>query len=217
MGLIEDFKSGKYNLVLFGIIFALIFYQFWLKDTKEPMADVTSLTEDKIKELIYKTYLIDVTAIKNLSDIAKELQSNKGLTIPGDLTIKGKLIAGGEISNNSFSLSGLNNSVNAARNEFSNNLNNTVTATRNELNNTITNTRNQIFGILDTKYDKSGGPISGDVRINGYLTGNNFTMHTGGGNTIQTQGGTGQFIANGRVYFGAGACHGNTSRWGACP
>ena len=90
-------------------------------------------------------------------------------------------------------------------------------STRNELNNTINNTRSQIFGILDTKYDKSGGPISGDVRINGHLTGNNFTMHTGGGNTIQTQGGTGQFIANGRVYFGAGACHGNTSRWGACP
>ncbi len=217
MGLLEDLKSGKYNLVLFGIIFVLIFYQFWVKDTKEPMADVTSLTEDKIKELIYKTYLIDVTAIKNLSDIAKELQSDKGLTIPGDVNIKGKLSAGGEISNNSFSLSGLNNSVNAARNEFNNNLNNTVNAARNDFNNTITNTRNQILGILDTKYDKSGGQISGDVNITGHLTGTNLTMNTGGGWAIHTQGGSGQFVTQNGVYFGAGACHGIGGRFGACP
>ncbi len=90
MGLLEDLNSGKYNLILFGIIFIFIFHQYWNKKS-EPMADVGSLTEDKIKELIYKTYLIDVTAIKNLSDIATELQKDKGLTIPGDLTIKGKL------------------------------------------------------------------------------------------------------------------------------
>ncbi len=90
MGLLEDLSSGKYNLILIGILFIFVFHQYWNKNL-EPMADVTSLTEDKVKELIYKTYLIDVTAIKNLSDIATELQKDKGLTIPGDLTIKGKL------------------------------------------------------------------------------------------------------------------------------
>ena len=54
------------------------------------MAEVEPLTEDKVKELIYKTYLIDVTAIKNLSDIAVQLQAGS-LTVPGNLTIKGEL------------------------------------------------------------------------------------------------------------------------------
>ena len=88
MGLLEDLNSGKYNLILFGIIFFFIFHQYWNKNS-ESMADVASLTEDKIKELIYKTYLIDVTAIKNLSDVANKLQAG-GLTIPGDLTVSGK-------------------------------------------------------------------------------------------------------------------------------
>ena len=54
------------------------------------MGDVAQLTEEKVKELIYKTYLIDVTAIKNLSDIAVQLQAGS-LTVPGNLTIKGEL------------------------------------------------------------------------------------------------------------------------------
>ena len=54
------------------------------------MANVEPLTEDKVKELIYKTYLIDISAIKNLSDIANQLQAG-GLTVPGNLTIKGEL------------------------------------------------------------------------------------------------------------------------------
>ncbi len=91
MGLLENLSSGKYNLILIGILFVFVFHQYWNKNL-EPMADVTSLTEDKVKELIYKTYLIDVTAIKNLSDIATELNNKKdGLTIPGDVTIKGNL------------------------------------------------------------------------------------------------------------------------------
>ncbi len=90
MGLLEDLNSGKYNLVLIVILFIFVFHQYWNKNT-ESMADVAPLTEDKIKELIYKTYLIDVAAIKNLSDISTQLQAG-GLTVPGNLTIKGELI-----------------------------------------------------------------------------------------------------------------------------
>jgi len=89
MGLLEDLNSGKYNFVLIVILFIFVFHQYWNKNS-ESMADVASLTEDKIKELIYKTYLIDVTAIKNLSDVANKLQAG-GLTIPGDLTVSGNL------------------------------------------------------------------------------------------------------------------------------
>jgi len=53
MGLLEDLSSGKYNLILFGILFIFIFNQYWNKNN-ESMADVATLTEDKIKELIYK-------------------------------------------------------------------------------------------------------------------------------------------------------------------
>ncbi len=90
MGLLEDLNSGKYNLVLIVVLFIFVFHQYWNKNN-ESMADVAPLTEDKIKELIYKTYLIDVTAIKNLSDISAQLQAG-GLTVPGNLTIKGELI-----------------------------------------------------------------------------------------------------------------------------
>ena len=104
MGLLEDLNSGKYNLVLFGIVFIFIFHQYWNKNS-EPMADVSSLTEDKVKELIYKTYLIDVTSIKNLSDISTQLLNEKGdLTIPGNLTIKGKLNVSETTTINDFNL-----------------------------------------------------------------------------------------------------------------
>jgi hypothetical protein len=91
MGLLEDLSSGKYNLILFGILFIFIFNQYWNKNN-ESMADVATLTEDKIKELIYKTYLIDVTAIKNLSDVANKLQAG-GLTVPGNLTVSGTVLS----------------------------------------------------------------------------------------------------------------------------
>ena len=49
-----------------------------------------SLDKSKVKQMIKEAYNIDIEAIRNLSDVSKELQ-NGGLTIPGDLTIKGKL------------------------------------------------------------------------------------------------------------------------------
>jgi hypothetical protein len=52
----------------------------------ESMADVSVDIEDTIRQV----YLVDVEAIRNLSNIATQLQAG-GLTIPGDLTIKGKL------------------------------------------------------------------------------------------------------------------------------
>jgi len=49
--------------------------------------------DDKIKKLINSIYKAYVQAIRNLADISVKLQDNKGVTLPGDLTIEGKLIS----------------------------------------------------------------------------------------------------------------------------
>ena len=43
-----------------------------------------------VDERVNQIYLTDIDAIRNLSNVSKKLQSG-GLTIPGDLTVKGKL------------------------------------------------------------------------------------------------------------------------------
>ncbi len=87
MGLLEDLNSGKYNLVMIGILFIFAFHQYWNKNT-EQMADVANL--DQIKEAVKQVYMADVEAIRNLSNVATQLQAG-GLTIPGDLTVKGNI------------------------------------------------------------------------------------------------------------------------------
>jgi len=79
----------KIDLIFLIVLGMIIFYVF-ITNKIESMADVGQLTEDRVKELIYQTYLMDVTAIKNLSDVAVKLQSG-GLTIPGNLTVQGEL------------------------------------------------------------------------------------------------------------------------------
>ncbi len=94
MTLLEEISSGKYNLILFGILFIFMFHQYWSKNT-EPMADVGNL--DQIKEAVKQVYMADVESIRNLSNVATQLQAG-GLTIPGDLTVKGKLKTSGELN-----------------------------------------------------------------------------------------------------------------------
>ena len=71
-------------------IFVILFIFFYFKNEifclkKEKFTDT-----NQIAEAINNKYKIDVDAIRNLSEVAKELQS-EGLTIPGDLKVKGKL------------------------------------------------------------------------------------------------------------------------------
>ncbi len=75
------------NKVLIAICFILIGYLFYNQgQMKESMADVSPDIKDAIKQI----YNADVEAIRNLSNVATQLQAG-GLVIPGDLTIKGKL------------------------------------------------------------------------------------------------------------------------------
>ena len=91
MGIFEDLNTGKYNLILFVIIFLLIFHQYFNNGTKEHMADVSST---QIADAVKKYYLADVEAIRNLSNIATQLQAS-GLTVPGNLNTKGQINAQG--------------------------------------------------------------------------------------------------------------------------
>jgi hypothetical protein len=224
MGLLTDLNSGKYNFILILILFIFMFHQYWCASSnaksikrcqcKEPMSNISN----DIREAVKQVYLADVQAIRNLSEVASKLQRDNNLILPGNLTVtgqinaNGQIIAGGEIRNNSFSLSGLNTKIDNTNTSLSN----SITSNVNSINKNITNQVNIINNNLSKKYDKSGGTISGDVKITGYLTGTNFTMNTGSGRTIQTLGNQGQFLANGSVYFGAGACHGNTGAFGSC-
>jgi len=97
MGLLEDLNSGKYNLVLFSILFIFIFHQYWdsskfarfmrrsqCKETKEPMTNVSN----DIKEAVKQVYLADVEAIRNLSDIATKINAGT-FVFPGNLNVTG--------------------------------------------------------------------------------------------------------------------------------
>jgi hypothetical protein len=81
-------KYDFYFLFLIVGIFAWVYFSF----PNEHMTDVS--VTDPIKQAVKQLYMADVEAIRNLSNIATQLQKD-GLTVPGKLTIKDVL----EISN----------------------------------------------------------------------------------------------------------------------
>ena len=95
MGLLEDLNTGKYNLILFIVLFVLAFHQYFFKLTKEPMVQehMADVSETQIASAVKKYYLADVEAIRNLSNIATQLQAG-GLTCPGSLIVPKDLKVG---------------------------------------------------------------------------------------------------------------------------
>jgi len=81
--------------ILILICFILIAWLFYKQSNiNETMADVGNL--DQVKEAVRQVYLADVEAIRNLSNVASQLQAG-GLTIPGNLTVSGGLNIKGEL------------------------------------------------------------------------------------------------------------------------
>jgi len=124
MSLLDDLKNCDIKSIIIVIICILLFHQYWCK-TKEPMADISDAElNQKIRQAVRQVYLADVQAIRNLSETANKLQK-EGLTIAGNLRVSGKVIAdgeikaGGEISNTSYSLSGLNTSIDTVNKSLS--------------------------------------------------------------------------------------------------
>jgi microcystin-dependent protein len=98
MTLLEDIKTGKYNIIFFMVILIFIFHLYWMCTNKiESMANLDDTQKNEVKDLIYSTYKIDVNAIKNLSEIANKLQT-AGVTLPGNLIMKGAVLADNDIA-----------------------------------------------------------------------------------------------------------------------
>jgi hypothetical protein len=155
MGFLEDLKNGDIKSIVLVIFGVLIFYLFWCKssvqfarstrcsrckDNKEPMADVSN----DIKEAVKQVYLADVEAIRNLSEIATKINAGT-FVFPGNLTVTGSfkanssINAGGEIGNNSNSISQITSKLN----ELSNSINSTNNSI-NQINSSLTNSVNEI-------------------------------------------------------------------------
>jgi len=89
--LVQDINSGKFNLIFFVLTLVFIFHIYNKLSNctqKEKMADIPDTLDPKIKDAIKQTYLADVEAIRNLSNVATQLQKD-GLKIPGNLSVTG--------------------------------------------------------------------------------------------------------------------------------
>ena len=142
MGFLEYLKNGDIKSIILVILIVLIFYLFWCKDNKEPMADVSV----DIKEAIKQVYLADVEAIRNLSEVATKLQK-EGLTIPGNLTVTGTIKSQSLDSLNSkidSVNSSLNSSISSTNTNLTNNLANNVSSLQSQTNSINSNFNNYI-------------------------------------------------------------------------
>ena len=79
--------EDKILILICFVLIACLFYN--QSNINESMADVGNL--DQIKEAVKQVYMADVEAIRNLSNVATQLQAG-GLTVPGNLTVKGELL-----------------------------------------------------------------------------------------------------------------------------
>jgi len=83
------------NKILILICFVLIGYLFYNQNNhSESMTDIAPDLKDAIKQI----YNADVEAIRNLANVAVQLQAG-GLTVPGDLKITGNILLGNKDKN----------------------------------------------------------------------------------------------------------------------
>jgi len=87
MSFFYDLKNGNFSNIIIVIIVLLVFHLYWIRDNKEPMAEISN----NIKEAIKQVYLVDVDAIRNLSEVATNLNNKNGLIVPANLDVKGNL------------------------------------------------------------------------------------------------------------------------------
>ena len=86
----------KIDLIFLIIIGLFVFYSFnqEKEKEKETMADVGNI--DQIKEAVKQVYMADVEAIRNLSNVATQIQAN-GLAVPAHADIKGRMTIGSNV------------------------------------------------------------------------------------------------------------------------
>ena len=74
------------NDLIFLIILVIVVGYIFILYKVETMADIGNI--EQIKEAVKQVYAADVEAIRNLSNVATQLQA-AGLTVPGNLAVKG--------------------------------------------------------------------------------------------------------------------------------
>ena len=79
------------DYIIYGLIIAVI-YLLYKNSSNCNKIERMSNTDD-IKQKINEIYQVDVESIRNLSAIAESLQKD-GVTIPGDITVRGSLRLG---------------------------------------------------------------------------------------------------------------------------
>jgi hypothetical protein len=110
--LLNEIKTGKYNFIIFVISFIFLFhiYNHMLTCNKK-IENMSNASDIQIREAVKRYYSSD-EFIRNISVTAAQKPRN-GLQINGDLNVTGQITATGEISNNNFSFSSLNNRINS--------------------------------------------------------------------------------------------------------
>ncbi len=75
-------------LIVLGIVIAYIFVLYRVETMADTSTTSTTIT-DQVKDAVKQIYLADVEAIRNLSNVATQLQAG-GLTVAGNLKTSGK-------------------------------------------------------------------------------------------------------------------------------
>lgn len=110
--LLNEIKTGKYNLIIFVICFIFLYHIYnHISTCKKNIENMTNASNAQINDAIKRYYSSD-EFIRNISLYAAQMQKN-GLKVDGDLNVTGQIKATGEISNNSFSFTNLNNRINS--------------------------------------------------------------------------------------------------------
>ena len=110
--LLNEIKTGKYNLIIFIICFIFLYHiHNHLSTCNNKIENMSDVSNSRINDAVKKYYTSD-EFIRNISLTAVQMQKN-GLQVNGNLNVVGQLKATGEISNNSFSFTGLNNRINS--------------------------------------------------------------------------------------------------------
>ena len=86
-----NIKLEPRDYIIIILICAFIYLKYENSCNKNSIEKMTEVKDipTQITEEVNRIYMADIQAIRNLSDVSKKLQ-DKGLTIPGDLTVEGK-------------------------------------------------------------------------------------------------------------------------------
>jgi len=118
MIIFKDFKFHK--IIIICSIFILIYY-YINKNKKTCKKNIEKMTviSDKLIEMELKNFYTSDVFLKIMNNISNKIKSN-GLQIKGDLLVTGNINSTGEISNNNYSFSKTNNSINNNQEKISN-------------------------------------------------------------------------------------------------